>query len=248
MIKKINYEKEYFELSNDAWNRNSDFWIKNRRITPIIEQYLSEKVNTLNSSNIVDIGCGNGWLFEKLVKHKQKKYCGIDSNNHFISYLSNLYPDNEYHCIDFTKKINTDLFSKFNFAVSCLSLIEIVDIDSFFYNINMILEEKGVLILITLNPYFEIIRLNQNYDDLIIDFSIFREDFLPKYYCKEIIIDGKQSDKFYYGVLHTTEKLISAILKNEFIISEFKELCFIHGAINEPIYNSYVLTKKSKQL
>lgn len=243
MIIPITDTEEFSSLCLNAWHQNASFWDKTRIVNSEIKKYIFEYLDTNKNCSVLDIGCGNGWLYKDLVKqHNPVLYTGVDYNEHFINSLKKKYPKNDFFCFDFTQNIPKNLLGKFNVAISCLSLIEMADISIAFHNFRSILSSKGILILVTLNPYFEIIRLSDDYFDLTKDLGVFRSDNFPKYYKKEILIDGKKTGRFYYGVLHTTDQLMKAILKNGFSISNFKEINFTNGAISEPIYQAYTLT------
>ena len=109
------------------------------------------------------------------------------------------------------------------------------------------LQPDGSLILITLDPYFEIVRLNSDYQKLEQDFTAFRQSSHSKYYKKEIMIDGKGSGNYYYGVLHTLTYLQKIIASNNLSVVKYEELNFIEGGIQKPIYHAYVLRKNGSK-
>lgn len=245
MIVPLYNNNEYKSLCLSAWQVNSDFWDKTRDINSYVKEFiLTEIDSSLKKIRIADIGCGNGWLLKELVnKGNDFEYTGIDFNRKFIDNLNDMQPKYEWHCLDFTQPMSFLFENKFDIVVSCLSIIEMADLNVPFQNFNNLLEENGTLILVTLDPYFEIIRLNDNYKDLENDMSIFRNDQLSKYYKKEIIIDGKGTENYYYGVLHSLTNLNKAILNNDFSVNRFEELNFNNGKIAEPIYHAYTLRK-----
>lgn len=246
MIYPITNASEFSSLCLNAWHDNASFWDKTRTINQEVKDFIvSEILNTGNTNiNAVDIGCGNGWLWEELSKIKSiGKYLGLDYNDLFIDKLKCTQPAADWQCLDFTQPINEILTGKFNVAVSCLSIIEMPKLEVAFDNFNNILTDNGKLILITLDPYFEMVRLNSNYTNLEKDFLDFRKSQSSKYYRKEILLEGMGTGRFYYGVLHTLTYLQKIITSNNFSISKFNELNFTDGSIAKPIYHAYVLTK-----
>ncbi len=115
-----------------------------------------------------------------------------------------------------------------------------------FANFHRLLNPGGKVILITLNPFFELIRLNHSYPDLIADIQRFRHHEATRYYQKEITINGQSTGHKYYGVLHTMSQLFRAILSNGFTVTAFHELNFEGGSISEPIFHAYILEKNAE--
>lgn len=245
MIYSLADQKAFTNLCLTAWQENTEFWRSTRKIHGSIRDYIAKVIDNLphhDSLKIVDVGCGNGWLFPEIViNYKNTTYCGIDNNNLFIDKLKAEYPQNNYLQLDFNLSIDAFVTNKFNIIVSCLSLIEMTDIKQVFNNYKKLLLPGGTVILITLNPYVELIRLSENYKSLLEDFTIFRSISDPKFYRKEIMVNGEHSGKFYYGVLHSTEDLLKNIFLNDLIVSNFEELNFLSKNALDPIYHAYTL-------
>ena len=248
MIFALENKEEYESLCKAAWELNSEFWDRTRIINPNIANFVINEISSTSATvKVADVGCGNGWLLKKLIDSKSEfEYCGIDSNKQFINVLNDKYLNFEWHCLDFTKPLNVELENRFDIVVSCLSIIEMADLTIPFQNFNKLLSENGIVILITLNPYFEIVRLNNNYRDLENDMSIFRSDQFAKYYKKEIIIEGQSTGNFYYGVLHSLTNLNKSILVNNFSLKRFEEINFFDGGIEKPIYHGYIFKKNER--
>ncbi len=247
MIFPLDNKKEYQSLCLDAWKINSDFWDRTRAINVHIKNYILSAISNLKHKvSIADVGCGNAWLLEELKKTEiEFEYCGIDFNENFIKTLSEKQPQNEWRCLDFTQPLPENLIERFDVVVSCLSIIEMAELQTPLKNFSKLLSKNGILILITLNPYFEIIRLNKNYQTLLYDISVFRKGTYPKYYKKEIIIDGEKTGRHYYGVLHSMADLNKSIIENGFSIISFEELNFADNKGLEPIYNAYILKQNA---
>lgn len=247
MIFALENKKEYQSLCLEAWELNSAFWDRTRSINAQIRDYILSAIGKLNhTAKIADIGCGNGWLLDELKKTDiDFEYCGIDFNDHFINMLSAKQPENEWHCLDFTQLLPELFKGRFNIVLSCLSIIEMAELKTPFQNFSNMLSKDGTLVLITLNPYFEIVRLNRSYENLEEDIAVFRTGSCAKYYRKEIIIEGEKTGRHYYGVLHSIADLNKSIIANGFSMINFEELNFLGNEGFEPIYNGYILKKNA---
>lgn len=247
MIFALDNKEEYQSLCLEAWELNSLFWDRTRTINTQIKEYILSAIgNKKHKIKIADVGCGNGWLLDELKKMGSEfEYCGIDFNEHFINTLSSKYPENEWRNFDFTQPLVSSFKDRFDVVVSCLSIIEMAELEMPFQNFSNILSHNGILVLITLNPYFEIIRLNKNYESLEEDISFLRTGSYAKYYKKEITINGEKTGRYYYGVLHSLTDLNKSIIDNNFSTVNFEELNFLYNKGLEPIYNAYILRKNA---
>jgi 2-polyprenyl-3-methyl-5-hydroxy-6-metoxy-1,4-benzoquinol methylase len=245
MIGEVKNNEEFSKTCLSAWHKNASFWLSTRKINPEIKLFIknvADKVVENEPLRVVDVGCGSGWLASEIVSNfPGASYCGIDFNDYFIERLKKEETHNDYLLLDFNNPIPTEFTNKYNLVVSCLSLIEMTNLDQVIENYKALTFPGGRIIIVTLNPYFELIRLSANADFLKSDLTMFRSSCKPKFYEKEIVVDHQHSGKTYYGVLHPTENLMGALLKNNIRICDYKELNFISNDSLAPIYVAYSL-------
>lgn len=228
MIIEVKDKKEFKTLCQKAWGNNSQLWINNRTLPVRLKRFLLDFFFENDNHNILDIGCGNGWLLQEILNVKpdiQFKYIGIDINTHFIEHLCQHYNDNRVAFIiaDFEEPLNAVQDNSIDKAIAILSLIEMSNLEMAFRNIFDKLTQGGSCMIVVLNPYIELIRLNSSMDDLKNDIDSFRRGNLF-YYEKKIISKEVESEVNYYGLLHPIERYFSTAKKCGLLINDFKEI------------------------
>ena len=228
MIVEVKNEKEFKSLCQKAWENNSQLWINNRTLPVRLKRFLLDFIFENNNPNILDIGCGNGWLLQEILNTKpdtQFEYKGIDINIHFIEHLSQKYNDERvgFFSVDFEEPLTVIQDNSIDKAIAVLSLIEMSNLEMAFRNIADKLKHGGSCIIVVLNPYMEMIRLNSSMDELKNDIASFRKGSLF-YYEKKIISKDIESEVNYYGVLHPIEKYFSTVKNSGLLINNFKEI------------------------
>lgn len=228
MIIEVKDENEFKVLCHNAWIKNSEIWINSRTLPVRLKQSLLNFLFTSNNPNILDIGCGNGWLLQEILDAKSYSlfnYIGIDINNAFIDHLNKKYSDPriDFLVADFEANLSGVSNHSIDKAIAVLSLIEMSNLEMAFTNINNKLKPGGSCIIVVLNPILEMIRLNSNLDELKKDIVNFRDDKLF-YYEKKIVSKTVESEVNYYGLLHHIGNYFSAAKKSGLLINDFKEI------------------------
>ena len=245
MIHILDDEQEFRSLCLTAWHENTTFWSQTRNINKDIRDYLLNSIIAFQPQggiSIADIGCGNGWLLQELIQQKILiKYTGIDFNKFFVANLTTEHPRANFISIDFSVPVSDPAIMNQDILVCCLSFIEMPNLHIPIRNASKMLRNGGMLIIITLDPFFEIIRLNSAYDTLENDLRIFRETDLPCYYRKEIIINGLPSNKYYFGVLHKNDYFQKDLIENKFNLINSNYLNKRGGL--SPLYLAYTYQK-----
>ena len=144
-------EDEYYEnlfIKNDSWNKAEPNGDEQKRWA-IIEEYIINIKKENNFLQILDLGCGRGWLTNLLSKYGN--VLGIEPVAKVVAYAKKLYPN-----IDFVNGKTTDLLvegsgKKFDLVVSS-EVIEHVPDDKkndFAKDIFELLKEDGYTIITT---------------------------------------------------------------------------------------------------
>jgi 2-polyprenyl-3-methyl-5-hydroxy-6-metoxy-1,4-benzoquinol methylase len=155
--KNINEDDYYSELfiKNPAWNTATPNGEELKR-WQIIEEFLIEiKINIMPTQetnltpNILDLGCGRGWLTSLLASYG--RVTGIEPVKKVADYAKLLFPD-----IQIVHGTATDLINKGQTAyydiIVCSEVIEHITDDNkiaFLLQIKSLLREKGFLIITT---------------------------------------------------------------------------------------------------
>ncbi len=229
MIIEVKNESEFKNLCRNAWKRNAQLWIEGRKLPIRLRYYLLNAIlNGKKSPSILDIGCGNGWLFEEILNFNPNfdfSYIGLDTNELFISHLNKSVSDSraEFIDADFEEELNHINDCSIDKAIAILSFIEMTDLKSAFNNVYQKLKSGGECIIVVLNPYLELMRLNSDMSSLKTDLSIFRSGKMY-YYEKKIISDDLISEVNYYGLLHHIDNYFFIAKNCGLVINDFKEI------------------------
>jgi len=229
MIIEVKNEIEFKKLCRDAWKRNAKLWIDSRKLPMRLRYYLLNLIlNEGDPPSILDIGCGNGWLYEEVINFNTNfafKYIGLDTNEFFINHLNNKVSDERASFIDadFEEKLDQVEDNSIDKAIAVLSFIEMTDLNAAFTNVYQKLKNGGVCIIVVLNPYLELMRLNGDINDLKNDLSVFRSGKMY-YYEKKIVSDDLVSEVNYYGLLHHIDNYFAIAKSCGLEINDFKEI------------------------
>ena len=166
---KDNNDK-FHNISNDWWDENGRFQtlhkfsdIRIEFILRYIKKYYElGKTNPLNNINCLDVGCGGGILSERL-KRLGGKVTGIDVTKNSIK-VANEHAKKSNLKI---KYLNLDMSSflkkfpkkKFNLIIASEVVEHVENRVLFFSQISKLLENKGLLVLTTLNKTIQSIIL-----------------------------------------------------------------------------------------
>jgi 2-polyprenyl-3-methyl-5-hydroxy-6-metoxy-1,4-benzoquinol methylase len=162
-FKKINKspagqtESEFYEqmfVNDPSWNKPTPN-IEELLRWDIIERfvkYIYENNTELKSteSNILDLGCGRGWLTNLLSKYGN--ITGIEPVQPVLDYAKKMFPNLEFIC-GTTKDLikGNNVFKKYDLIVASEVIEHIPDNDKaeFIEDISKLLNEKGFLIVTT---------------------------------------------------------------------------------------------------
>lgn len=105
---KFDSEDEYYEylfVKNKKWSQkepNKDEALRLEKINELLNEVIKDwKENKISSPNIVDFGCGRGWLTYKL--SFLGNVTGIDPVEPVIKYARKLFPKLDFECGSFEK-------------------------------------------------------------------------------------------------------------------------------------------------
>jgi 2-polyprenyl-3-methyl-5-hydroxy-6-metoxy-1,4-benzoquinol methylase len=155
--KSSDTEDEFYKklfIENKKWNTAAPNYDENLRWFTI-EKFLFfiEGYNSANSlhdkkNNILDVGCGRGWLSNLLTQYGN--VIGIEPVKSVVEYGKNLFPD-----LDLRVGVPQDLINKYTShfdVIVCSEVIEHIQDEqklSFLNNLKALLKPNGFLILTT---------------------------------------------------------------------------------------------------
>jgi 2-polyprenyl-3-methyl-5-hydroxy-6-metoxy-1,4-benzoquinol methylase len=146
--KKFSTEEEYYSYlftKNSAWNSpepNEDESIRWGEIKKAVET-----ANFKASVDILEIGCGRGWLSKKLSSYG--KVTGIEPVELVVKYAKKLFPSLEFYAAYPASFIEKFPLKKFDLIVSSEVIEHVVEKVGFMKQIQDMLNSGGVCIITT---------------------------------------------------------------------------------------------------
>ena len=182
--------------------------------------------NLKNNRTILELGCGNGLILEKIIKKKKiKKYLGTDFVSELIDYCKNKFKSNNltFRNLDMTQISNSTFSENFDYIISKRALqnilsykLQLKTID----NAGFFLKKKGLMILVEssasaqnnlnkLRKIYKLSKIKPPFHNLFID-----DNKLKKFKFKNIKLHKviSFSSNFYF-----TSRIIYALYAKNFL-------------------------------
>lgn len=142
-------EEEFYEdlfIKNESWNKPTPNLDELKRWEVI--EFFIKKINLQKESNILDLGCGRGWLSNLLSSYG--KVLGIEPVAKVVQYAKQLFPDVNFVSGKASSLINK-YSEKFDLIVSSEVIEHIPEIEKevFANEIKLLLKIDGHLIIST---------------------------------------------------------------------------------------------------
>ncbi len=159
MNKNDEYIKTINEKISEAWDDNVGVRIQDLEdgsdysYTQVIEPWVSRMVlcYTKKENNILDVGCGCGFLTNAIYKLERSNIIGIDISSVSVEQAKKRYP--------FIHFVNGDIYSytsekKYEICLAVMVLNNMPDLYLFFEKIGNLLVENGKIIMVIPHPFF----------------------------------------------------------------------------------------------
>ncbi|PTT72598.1 MULTISPECIES: methyltransferase domain-containing protein [unclassified Chryseobacterium] len=241
-------DKEDFKRKNMvSWETNSSFILKtdfNHEFRSFLEKKLAEIVNTEKEAGLLlDVGCGSGWLTE--IVPESVEYMGIDNCVSFVSSL-NHKESNHFFELDIELNHKSEKLQTYasNIVICCMSLLEMPYLENVFENLSMVTKKNGLLLIIGLNPFVELLRILGHDKKNEYIFNKYRDAKNPLCISKKIQIESEESSSDYYRILYSFEDYFTEAKKRGFILEEYKEdINMKNRDISQPMYEFFMFRK-----
>lgn len=230
----IQDEENFKKMNHAEWEKNTSFWLKaEMNHISDTKKKVADKLESLISTFdyvplIVDVGCGEGWIYRLIKELKLKvNYVGIDFNEGFIENLSKSYmgeSDCEFYNLDIETPLPNSLVNCADIVINAFNFFEIPKISQAFENTTKILKNNAFLFILTIDPITQILAVTENYDDLfdtIEEYSDLKNNLA---YRKSIVVGNKKTNRSYYGILYSFKDYLYLAKKNGLTFYDFDDL------------------------
>jgi len=170
----------YYKIMNNTtsdiqtWDRIADMYAQmigttEDRIYPLFKAVLWESLGDLHGRNVLDLGCGHGWLSQAMLEVGASVW-GIDGSKELLTKAQSLSPQAKFMEWDLSRGL-PPLDARFDRIVSHMVLMDIPQIDTLLQSVHRVLHEKGKFIFTLPHPCF----FNQ---------KSYRDEITGQMYCK----------------------------------------------------------------
>ncbi len=142
----------------DSWHKNAAPWIvaiqehqiESRKL--ITDRAIVDTVLDYGGNQVLDIGCGEGWLTRAL-SARGMRVLGVDIVPEFID-RAQLISNDRFKLLSYEEISDGNLTEKFDVAVANFSLLGDDSVTSLFGSMRSILHPQGIFIVQTIHPVF----------------------------------------------------------------------------------------------
>lgn len=237
-IELISSNDKFRKENNENWLKISDFWIKN----PLSQKadlslFVTRKINDIYKENssittpieILDVGCGEGWILRILENEKIPfKYLGVDSNPEFIRFLQSKHKKNNIRFLqlDAENLLNhIDCSStRFDVIINSFSLFEMPKYAEVLKNETKLLKDLGNILIFTINPLTQLMAISDSFAEFVQNSKLYAEYGSSGKYQKLIDTGQGSANYIYFGILHSMSSYFTVLKDMGFKMTEFEEV------------------------
>ena len=236
----LNNKKDPFiELSSEWWDENGKFQslhkftdIRIRYIKRIVSKYQQpNKTFTLNNLKCLDIGCGGGLLSERIAR-LGGSVTGIDITKNSIdiaaTHALNSGLNINYINTDITSFIKNNSSKKFDLVIASEVVEHLDNRNLFFEEVSKLLNNKGILILTTINKTALSLILAKFMDENVLKLLPKGIHDFEKFVSPETLIDEAKPFKIYLDEIVGFKPIVGISDKFKPIIKDFKFTNFLN--------------------
>lgn len=220
-------------LVGAAWDRFADEWDKrytdvgDRNRQYIIDPSLLKILGRVTDQQILDAGCGNGYLC-RLLSTKGAKMTGVDVSKRFIEIAEAKEKHNPLHIqyhVGSLCKLSMFADETFDATVSNIVLSDLQDLNQAFQELYRVLKKGGKLVFSIMHPCFTSPSV-KGWVKQPVD-SNRREDWLywkvDRYFDRSVEEWRMYDNAPVYGFHRPLSDYITLIIRNGFTITDFEE-------------------------
>ena len=236
MIYTVNDNDDFKKKNLSNWYDNTEFWLQSKMrhlkdvydFTGIQIERIVESLSNIKTPNLIDFGCGEGWILRLLLERKiNVKYIGLDFNDKFISFLNDKHKDDAnatFLCVDFEKKPPKQLISKADIGINFFNFFEIPNIEAAFKNVSDMLKTGASLIIVNIDPVMQILSISNSEKDFITNLKLYERYGTKLGYDKDIDVGDIKSNRVYKSLLYSTDTYVKLAKQNNLQLTDYKEV------------------------
>lgn len=233
---EVKDKREFKESNLSNWRLNSDFWFRGqmrhlRDIWKPTAELIRGLVDTHELSipfNILDVGCGEGWLL-RLLREEQipASYVGLDFNNQFIRDLTARHEHDalvRFLLHDIEVPLPENLDGQFNLVVNIFNLFEVPDVALAFANMAKAVQVGGRLLVVSIDPVLQMLAVTKTRDELIEVLRLYELHQDSVGYDKDIDVGDFPSGRIYKSIFYSAPFYIRLAKSVGLLLNDYREV------------------------
>jgi len=231
----LDNKEEFKKENHDSWLANTEYWLNSPlRQVEDTKAFFKKKLKDIlfDGCVVYDLGCGSGWLIDFILELGINfTYTGFDFNEKFIEYLQKRYgtnPNFEFLCADLEKPLPKQFYGKSDFAFNNFNFFEIPDLSPAFDNAVNVLNNKGNLIISTIDVTYLIMAVSETYDDFrrnLVMYENIKSAGQVPYFFQPIDLGNATSKELKYAsVLYSFADYFKLAKSKQLILSDYEEI------------------------
>lgn len=254
MIYRVKDKKAFKDQNLSNWYENSEFWLQGKMrhlkdiydTTGMIMREVMMQFPDRNRLRVVDFGCGEGWLLRLLNESQiSVDYVGVDFNARFVNALKERYKDQtgiKFILHDLEEKLPAELINSADIATNFFNFFEIPVLEAAFSNVCQAVDERGVLIVLSIDPIMQLLAVSQGFEDFINGLREYENNQAELGYDKDIDVGDYRSGRIYKSLLYSTATYVDLAKKNDLKLFDYREVVKTGNFV--PQIYQYILFKK----
>lgn len=249
--------KKFKNQNISEWIANSDFWLQGNmrhindvkgKSVEIIQSLLQHTNNSKEKRTLVDVGCGEGWIYRAIKEANiDVMYYGIDFNELFITELKKRYKKDKeavFLVDDIEEKEIKELAERADVVVNAFNFFEIPDLEKAMLHTSGLIKENGYLLILTIDPITQLLSVSDNQTMFYSYLTEYAKKKNKIGYKKRIVIGDKKTTKSYYGILYSLEDYLREGKKCNLVFQDYFEI--INPAKPTPQLYQFMIFRKQK--
>lgn len=231
---KIDDKVKFRQQIASEWKKNSRFWLRGnmKHIVDVKKKMIDEirrltRGRDLSKIVIIDLGCGEGWLYRALREDGIScEYIGLDLNENFIRNLQTEIHDERaaflVHDIEHDPLL--ELIERADIVVNAFNYFEIPDLESAIAHTSRMMKDSSFLVIATIDPIMQLLAISHTSKDFYENLHAYARYKSNLGYRKNIVVNERKTRHFYYGILYSIQDYIDFAKKYHLLIENYSEI------------------------